>query len=103
MAQLPPDGEWLIQHIGGQVILFHRHTEEEVVRFDPTNPSSCARAQRTISESTKLDAEQKCFAHFWSGYFYAHASEVRIRRGTAWLEEWIEVEPPEQATAEQHY
>jgi len=27
MAQLPPDGGWLIQQIDGEVILFRRYTE----------------------------------------------------------------------------
>lgn len=74
MAQLPPDGEWLIQQVGREVILFHRHTEEEVVRFDPSDSNAAAQAQKTINDSDKLDAEQKTFAHFWSGYFYAHAT-----------------------------
>lgn len=73
MAQLP-GGDWLIQQIGGEVVLFHRHTEEEVVRFDPSDADGAARAQATIHESAELDAEQKSFAHFWSGYFYAHST-----------------------------
>lgn len=73
MAQLPPDGEWLIQQIDGQVILFQRYTEEEILRFDPTDGNAAARAQYTIHQSD-LTSEQKCFAHFWSGYFYAHAT-----------------------------
>ena len=73
MAQLPPDGEWLIQQINGEVVLFHRHTEEEIVAFDPSDVDDCARAQKTIYDSDKLSPEQKCFAHFWCGYFYAHA------------------------------
>lgn len=72
MAQLPPDGEWLIQQIGGEVILFHRYTEEEIVRFDPGDPDAAAKAQSVIHESQLTD-EQKNFAHFWSGYFYAYA------------------------------
>jgi hypothetical protein len=73
MAQLPPDGEWLIQQIGGTVILFHRFTEEEIVRFDPADADAAAQAQHTIHISGQLTDEQKNFAHFWSGYFYAHA------------------------------
>ena len=73
MAQLPPDGTWLIQQIGQQVILFHRHTEEEIVRFDPRSADGAAIAQGTIALDDRLDAEQKSMAHFWSGYFYAHA------------------------------
>lgn len=71
MAALP-GGDWLIQQIGGEVILFHRHTEEEVVRFNPADRNAAARAQATIDASPVLNAEQKSFAHFWSGYFYAH-------------------------------
>lgn len=73
MAQLP--GEiWLIQQIDGQVILFHRHTEEEIVRFDPADGSAAAMAQAVIWGTDRLNPEEKCFAHFWSGYFYAHAT-----------------------------
>jgi hypothetical protein len=73
MAQLPGE-EWLIQQIGGQVILFHRYTEEEILRFDPADGNAAAIAQLTIHETDRLGPEQKCFAHFWSGYFYAYAS-----------------------------
>jgi hypothetical protein len=72
MARLP-SGTWLIQQIDGQVILFHEYTEEEVVRFDPSNQNACAQAQKTIYDS-ELNPEDKCFAHFWSGYFYAYAT-----------------------------
>lgn len=72
MAALP-GGTWLIQQIGDEVILFHRHTEEEVVRFDPRDADAVAKAQATIYEDLRLKPEEKCFAHFWSGYFYAHA------------------------------
>ena len=74
MAQLPPDGEWLIQQIDGQVILFQRYTEQEIVRFDSHDGDAAARAQSAIYETDQLTDEQKCFAHFWSGYFYAYAS-----------------------------
>lgn len=73
MAQLP-GGDWLIQQIGGEVVLFNRHDEHEIVRFDPSNANEAAIAQGTIAFSPELDAEQRSFAHFWSGYFYAHAS-----------------------------
>lgn len=74
MAQLPPDGEWLIQLIGDDVVLFHRHTEEELVRFSPLDADAVAKAQGVIHGLNQLDAEQKSMAHFWSGYFYAHSS-----------------------------
>lgn len=76
MAQLP-GGDWLIQQIGNEVILFHRHTEDEIIRFSPGDASAAAQAQRVIAESPVLDVEQKSFAHFWSGYFYAHGAGVR--------------------------
>jgi hypothetical protein len=73
MARLPGD-RWLIQQIGSQVILFREHTEEEIVRFDPSDANAAARAQGIINSSDLLNEEEKCFAHFWSGYFYAHAT-----------------------------
>lgn len=72
MAQLGEN--WLIQQIGGEVILFRRYTEEEVVRFDPADANAAAQAQKTIHDSDQLTPEEKCFAHFWCGYFYAHAT-----------------------------
>lgn len=75
MAQLPGEN-WLIQQIDGMVILFRRYTEEEIVRFDPSNANATAIAQGVIANCTELDAEQKSFAHFWSGYFYAHAVSI---------------------------
>lgn len=76
MAQLPPDGQWLMQQIDGEVILFERYTERELMRFDPSDPNAAAIAQKTIYDLEDLSPEQKCFAHFWSGYFYAHATGV---------------------------
>lgn len=72
MAQLP-GGNFLIQQIGAEVVVFDRYTEQEVVRFNPLDPAAIASAQQTISTSHQLNDEEKCFAHFWSGYFYAHA------------------------------
>lgn len=74
MAQLPPDGTWLVQQIGGEVIVYHRDTEEEIVRFDPIDINAAAQAQAAIANSDALDVEQKAFAHFWSGYFYCAAA-----------------------------
>lgn len=76
MAQLPPDGQWLMQQIDGEVILFERYTERELMRFDPSDPNAAAIAQKTIYDLEDLSPEQKYFAHFWSGYFYAHATGV---------------------------
>lgn len=72
MAQLPGE-QWLMQQIDGIVILFHRDTDEEIVRFDPSNANQAAIAQGLIANCEQLDAEQKSFAHFWSGYFYGCA------------------------------
>lgn len=74
-AQLPSE-KWLMQQIGGRVILFNPDTEDEIVEFDPGDAHACAQAQAAIHNSTALSSEDKCFAHFWSGYFYAHAQSV---------------------------
>ena len=73
MAQLPGE-RYLIQNIDGQVILFERYTEEEIVRFSPADSDAAAKAQATIHSSDRLNDEEKAFAHFWSGYFYANAT-----------------------------
>jgi len=74
MAQLPPDGDWLIQQQDGQVVLFRRYTEEEIVKYDVNDFNATAQAQKIIFDTDRLNEEQKCFAHFWCGYFYAHAA-----------------------------
>lgn len=74
MAQLPGE-RYLIQQIDGIVVLFERYTERELLKFDPSNPDACARAQHQIHQLPELNEEQKSFAHFWSGYFYAHATQ----------------------------
>ncbi len=71
MARLPSE-RFLIQQIGGLVILFEDGSEREIVRFDPGNHDAVAKAQGAINES-ELNPEDKAFAHFWSGYFYANA------------------------------
>lgn len=75
MAQLPPDGTWLMQQESGIVRLFHRYTERVLVEFDPGDANAASVAQGRIAALTDLTDEQKCFAHFWSGYFYAHATK----------------------------
>lgn len=75
MAKLPGE-RYLIQQIDGEVVLFHLYTEEELVRFDPSDANASAIAQKTIYDLEELSDEEKCFAHFWSGYFYAHAKGV---------------------------
>lgn len=72
MAQLPGE-QWLMQKIGGEVILFHRDTEEELVRFSPFDPDATAKAQGVIAQLDQLNEEERSFAHFWSGYFYGCA------------------------------
>lgn len=74
MAQLPPDGEWLVQKEGPFTVIFHRYTEKEVTRFITADANAAALAQKDIYDSKLLTPEQKCFAHFWCGYFYAHGS-----------------------------
>lgn len=81
MAGLPPDGTWLVNQSGGIVRVFHRYTEETIVEFDPSDANAAAQAQHTIYLSNQLDDEQKCYAHFWSGYFYAHADKAQHEAG----------------------
>jgi hypothetical protein len=73
MARLPSE-RYLIQQIDADlVILFEDGTEREIVRFDPSDNNATALAQKDIHFS-ELGDEDKCFAHFWSGYFHAHAN-----------------------------
>lgn len=72
MARLPGE-QWLIQQNDGMVALFNEYTDEVIVQFDPSDANAAAQAQHVIAHSDRLDAEQKCFAHFWSGYFYRNA------------------------------
>lgn len=74
MAQLPPDGEILVQQIGGEVVMFDRYTEAEYVRFNPVDPQEFGPAMKTVWDHPTLTEEQKCFAVFWFGYFYAHGA-----------------------------
>lgn len=69
MARLP-SMRFIMQEVDGMVVLFEEGTEEEIVKFDPTNANASALAQKDIYDSDKLSDEDKCFAHFWSGYFY---------------------------------
>jgi len=77
MARLPSQN-YLMQQIGHDVVLFQEFTEEEIVRFDPSDANSAARAQKVIYDS-ELSAEDKCFAHFWSGYFYCASGADHVR------------------------
>lgn len=73
MARLSPGSSWLIRQHDGLVMLFHEYTDEQVVRFDPRDGNAAAQAQKVIFDHEGMTAEEKSFAHFWSGYFYAHA------------------------------
>ena len=72
MARLP-GMQYIIQQNDGIVTLFEDGTQKVIVAFDPADNDATARAQKTIYDSDLSD-EDKCFAHFWSGYFHAHAS-----------------------------
>jgi hypothetical protein len=74
MAGLPPDGTWLIQQSDGIVSITHRYTEEEIFSTNPSDVDAICKAQQIIYNLDQLTPEQKCFAHFWCGYFYAHAT-----------------------------
>lgn len=71
MARLPSE-RYLIQQIGSEVVLFEDGSERELVRFNPANGHATALAQELIHSLVDLSDEDKVFAHFWSGYFYAH-------------------------------
>lgn len=71
MAQLP-DGKHLVQMVGNDVVVFNAFSEEELVRFNASDENAVAQAQKAIHDHPDLDDESKCFAHFWSGYLYAH-------------------------------
>lgn len=74
MALLPPTGEFVIQSHDGMVVLSRTHSGEELLVFNSTDAALCAQAQKSIHELSELTDEQKSFAHFWSGYFYAHSN-----------------------------
>lgn len=74
MARLPSE-QWLVQMIDNQVIVYEEGPETEVVRYDNTDPNAAARAQKTIHDSELLSDEDKCFAHFWCGYFHAYGGK----------------------------
>jgi hypothetical protein len=72
MARLPSE-RYVIQQINGEVLLYEDDTERVLVSFDPSDANQSARAQKAIHNDPELSAEDKCFAHFWSGYFYRAA------------------------------
>lgn len=77
MAQLPST-DYLIQQIAGRVVLFNRYSEDEIVSFDPSDSDAVSMAQGAIHQNAQLSDEDKCFAHFWSGYFYAHSTWIGV-------------------------
>lgn len=72
MARLPSE-RYLVQQISGDVVLFEDGTEFELVRAPADDGNKMAQAQKTIHDLEMSD-QDKCFAHFWFGYFYAHAT-----------------------------
>lgn len=72
VARLPSE-RYLIQLIGDEVILFEDGSEREIVRYPVTDQTSIGPAQKIIHDS-ELSDEDKCFAHFWCGYYYANSS-----------------------------
>ena len=74
MAKLPSE-QYLIQQIGGTVILFECYTERELARFDPADGRQVAEALDTIRAS-ELGDEDACFALVWAGYFHAYADRA---------------------------
>lgn len=75
MARLPSN-DYLIQRIGEYVILFQDGTEEEVVRFDPSQGQEVLEALTGIDRS-QLERQDKIHATLWCGYFYALAAHER--------------------------
>lgn len=71
MAQLP-NSDYLVQSEGSMIFIVHRYSEEELITVDATDKNAVAQAQYTIYTLPELSAEDKCFAHFWFGYFYGH-------------------------------
>jgi hypothetical protein len=72
MARLPSE-RYLVQLIGDDVIVYEDGSEREIARFPVGDKNAVARAQKDIHDS-ELSDEDKCFAHFWCGYFYAHGA-----------------------------
>jgi hypothetical protein len=73
MARLSAESSWMIQQNDGMVTIFHEHTQEHLLQFNPGNANETAITQKLIHDLPQLNEEEKCFAHFWSGYFYAHS------------------------------
>jgi hypothetical protein len=71
MARLPSMG-FIIQLIGPDIVLFEDGSEEEVVRYPAGDGNAAAIAQGVVHRHPGMSEEDKCFAHFWCGYFWAH-------------------------------
>lgn len=80
MAQLPPDGMYLVQQVGDRIVLFHRHTEVEIASAQADAGDDCMKALARIHKSPELNIEQRSVAGFWFGYFYAYATSFRGAR-----------------------
>ena len=74
MARLPSE-RYLIQPIGPYLVLYEDYTERELVRIPRDDGNEFAKAQKVIHDSGELSPEDKCFAHFWFGYFWAYAAD----------------------------
>lgn len=74
MAQLP-NSNLLIQQNYGIVSIFDRYSQEVYFHFNPANADETARTMAEIWHDGRMSDEDKCFAIFWSGYFYAHAEQ----------------------------
>lgn len=76
MARLPSE-RYLMQDIGGRVVLFEDGTERELASFQAASEDMAVVAQCLMGALDELGDEDRCFAHFWSGYFHAHASGMQ--------------------------
>jgi hypothetical protein len=61
-----------VQSSGTEIFIVHRYSEEELIKVDATDKNAVAQAQKIIHYLPELDPEDKCYAHFWFGYFYAN-------------------------------
>jgi hypothetical protein len=69
MARLPSE-KFLVQLAGCDVILLEDGTERIIARADCADFNAIGRAQKVIYDS-ELNDEDKAFAHFWFGYYFA--------------------------------
>jgi hypothetical protein len=76
VARLPSE-RYLIQDIGGRAVLFEDGTERELASFEAAREDFALLAQVVIATDDELGDEDRCFAHFWSGYLHAHASGMQ--------------------------